>query len=29
MNLKAGDKINFEAAKVGGAYTVMKFETIL
>ena len=26
--LKAGDKINFEAAKVGGAYTVMKFETI-
>lgn len=26
--LKAGDKINFEAGKVGGAYTVMKFETI-
>lgn len=26
--LKAGDKISFEAAKVGGAYTVMKFETI-
>jgi Cu/Ag efflux protein CusF len=26
--LKAGDKIDFEAAKVGGAYTVMKFETI-
>ncbi len=26
--LKAGDKINFEAAKVNGAYTVIKLETI-
>ena len=26
--LKAGDKVNFEAAKIGGAYTVMKLETI-
>jgi len=26
--LKAGDKINFEAGKVGGVFTVMRFETI-
>lgn len=24
--LKAGDKINFEAGREGGAYTVMRFE---
>ncbi len=26
--LKAGDKINFEAGKEGGAYTVIRFEAV-